>query len=84
MTNRDRDALAKQLTELAERLSDAPAKIMLRATEHAETAPSLRDLVISTYRIAGLEHACQDEATAIRRLVEYYLVPRPSKVRGRR
>lgn len=84
MTNRDRDALAKLLTELTERLAGAPAKIAARAEEHAAANPALHDLIVSTYKVAGLELTCQDEATAIRHLVDYYLMPRPSKARGRR
>lgn len=87
MTNRDRDSVAKLLRELSDRLDGAPAVM----TERAQTLTTvdgadstLTAFARATYQAAGLEHTCRDGATTLRYLIDEYLTPRASKLRGRR
>jgi hypothetical protein len=87
MTNRDRDAVAARLREIATRLAEAPDKVQQSATKNAsEVSPEYSEVFTSAYRLAGMDDACRRAADEIGKLVEHYLTPRTSKVtdRGRR
>lgn len=78
MTNRDRDAAAKLLLQVATELAMAPGRAQENAERNAASNPT-------PYQVGALEVVCENQAYAIRHLVNEYLIPRPSKVvRGKR
>lgn len=89
MTNHDRDAAAKMLREVADRLAVAE-DLAAASSESYRARLAASDLEARSscmaYRVGALEQIIQQEVHALRSIVESYLTPetKPDKQRGKR